>query len=247
MQKKQASASQKKQGMSKQKLTHLLYGLKSCVQQLHLKKTKSTWDDYYEATILSEDYLQEKKDIASAMLATISFEKILDMGTNKGEFAILFQQQAKQIIATDFDANCIESLYTYCKTKGYTNILPLIMDSTNPSPSIGWNNTERPSFLQRISADITFALALIHHLAIANNIPLQQIVQLFHSMSRYVLIEFVPKSDPKVKALLQHRKDIFERYTLEYFKQEVAKLFVVLQQKQITNTERILFLLERKS
>ena len=55
------------------------------------------------------------------------------------------------------------------------NILPLIMDLTSPSPSIGWNKEERMGFKLRPLPDAVFALALIYHLAISNNLPFSRI------------------------------------------------------------------------
>ena len=61
------------------------------------------------------------------------------------------------------------------------------------------------------------ALALVHHLAIANNVPLALIAEWLQPMGEHLIIEFVPKSDEKVKLLLQNRKDIFNGYSLENF------------------------------
>ena len=92
------------------------------------------------------------------------------------------------------------------------NILPLMMDLTNPSPYLGWENDERMSFMKRGPIDLVMALALIHHLAISNNLPFDRIAQFFQKICKSLIIEFVPKTDSQVQRLLATREDIFDNY-----------------------------------
>ena len=72
------------------------------------------------------------------------------------------------------------------------DILPLVLDLTNPSPGIGWENQERMSLIERGPADSAMALALIHHLAISNNLPFSKIAQF---LSRHL-----PHLDHRIRA-----------------------------------------------
>ena len=81
------------------------------------------------------------------------------------------------------------------------NLLPLAMDLTNPSTALGWAHQERMSLIGRGPCDTTLALALIHHLAISNNVPLPRIADFFARLGRALIIEFVPKSDTQVQRL----------------------------------------------
>ena len=69
--------------------------------------------------------------------------------------------------------------YQESKKQHESNLLPLVIDLTNPSPAIGWDNAERASLAQRGPADLVLALALIHHLAISNNVPLEDVAPIF--------------------------------------------------------------------
>ena len=51
-------------------------------------------------------------------------------------------------------------------------------------------------------AAVALALALVHHLAISNNVPLRQVAQYLSRLGRKLIIEFVPKSDSQVQRLL---------------------------------------------
>ena len=230
---------------SKQKMLLLLNGLSSYVAKLHPKKSKTTWDDYYEGTILSNAYLQEKTRLVQAFVNTVSFDTIVDLGANDGHFSLLFKNTNKQIVAVDADVNCINALYAIIKKEKIGNILPLINTLNSPSPAIGWNNAERTSFNNRIKGDMIFALALVHHLAIGCNVPLHLIADWLAPMGKYLLIEFVPKADEKVKLLLQNREDIFDAYTVTEFETVFSKKYTILKQEKITGTERILYLMEK--
>jgi len=125
-------------------------------------------------------------------------------------------------------------------------ILPLLIDLTNPSPAIGWENEEREAFLQRGPTDLGLALALIHHLAISNNVPLSELASFFSKFCNSLIIEFVPKEDSQVQKLLSTRRDIFPNYTEKDFETEFGKFFLVKIKSDIKNSKRLLYLMVKK-
>jgi hypothetical protein len=146
----------------------------------------------------------------------------------------------------------INKIYLDCKASGESNIFPSILDLANPSPSSGWMLSERSSLLERPIPDMVMALALIHHLAIANNIPLGYLAEFFSKISKKLLIEFIPKSDTNVKLLLRNREDIFLHYDQSNFEREFEKYFRILSREQIDasnpecSTGRILYFMNIK-
>jgi hypothetical protein len=230
---------------TKQKLQLLLKGLESFVLKLSPKKVKTTWDDYYTDTILGDDYLQAKTTVVKSFISDIDFKNVIDLGANDGYFSLLFES-SKNVIATDFDSNCINELYLKNKKAKCSNVLPLVNNITTPSPAIGWKNSERDSITARLKTDLVMALALVHHLAIANNVPLPLIADWLSNMAPYLIIEFVPKVDEKVKLLLQHRKDIFDGYNFENFKSAFANKYQIIKEEKVGSTQRVLFLMKLK-
>jgi hypothetical protein len=148
-------------------------------------------------------------------------------------------------VSSDIDPTAVEQNYRQMKSDKTENLLPLLIDLTNPSPSIGWANEERDSFGGRGPADMVLALALIHHLAISNNVPLSQVAQFFASVGRWLVIEFVPKSDSQVQKLLVSREDIFPNYTREGFEASFQQRFKIAEAINVRETERVLYLMER--
>ena len=132
------------------------------------------------------------------------------------------------------------------KEKNETNILPLILDLTNPTAAIGFANEERENIEQRAkNVDLIMALAIIHHLAISNNLPLEKIADYFARLSENLIIEFVGKEDSQVKILLATREDIFPDYTVEGFEKAFSKYYNIVEKRPIENTERILYLFKK--
>jgi hypothetical protein len=242
---KDNAAPQKKPVFSQKKLATVISSLESMVRSLKLPASATAWNNYYDETVLGNDYVDQKMLVVSEWLGKIAPKKLLDLGTNTGLFAEAAAARDAFTIAVDADADCINTLYTVCRQKKTRNLLPLWIDITNPSPAIGWNNAERPSFLQRAQADCTMALALVHHLAIGRNIGFGQMADSFSHMSPWLIIEFVPKTDPKVALLLQHRQDIFDDYREETFLAAFQKRMTIADKAAIPGTGRTLFLMKR--
>jgi len=100
--------------------------------------------------------------------------------------------------------------------------------------------------LSRGHADLVLALALVHHLAIANNVPLGSIAESFAKIGNHLLIEFVPKEDSQVKRLLRTREDIFDTYTLEGLLQAFGPHYKLVKQTPIANSQRTMLLFQAK-
>jgi ribosomal protein L11 methylase PrmA len=249
LQAKMANKSKGEEGLkkefSKQKLITLLDGLTSFVSGLSQKKMKSVWDDYYTDTILGNQYLETKKTIVKKFVDTISFKTVIDLGANDGYFSLLLKDKAENIIATDFDSNCINELYKKIRKDKIKNITPLLSSLNTPSPSIGWRNEERTSLTQRLKADLVLSLALVHHLAIASNIPLGFIAKWLSEMSTYLIVEFVPKSDEKVKQLLANREDIFDEYEINKFETIFSTYFKIVTFEKVGETDRVIYLMKK--
>ena len=187
--------------------------METLISKLKLPARESTWSEYYTEASQRKDYLENKKQIISQWLDEIpGIKNAADLGANEGEFSKILASKGINTIAADFDPYCINKLYNEIKTGGEKNILPVIIDLSNPTPAIGVNNEERNSFLNRLDTDLVLALALIHHLAIGKNIPFEKIAAMFSSITQYLIIEFVPKEDEKTQLMLTNKKDIYSGY-----------------------------------
>jgi len=232
--------------VTKQAMQGLIESLEATVKKLNWKPADTEWGDYYNITNYSDTAFQHKQSLISSWISRVAPKLVWDLGANDGTFSRLAGDRDILAISFDIDPAAVEQNYQQVKAKKEKNIIPLLLDLTNPSPAIGWHNRERDSFLNRAPADLVLALALIHHLAISNNVPLPQLADFFADAGKWLVIEFVPKSDSQVQKLLLSRKDIFSNYTRESFEDAFQERFIVHEKISVQDSERHLYLMETK-
>jgi hypothetical protein len=235
------------ENFSQRKLEQLVESLASLVRSLKWNGSPSAWDDYYREAATRNTYLPAKKQIIENWLKEIpATSSIIDLGANDGAFSVMAAAGNRMVIAVDSDHTSINRLYLRMKNENITGILPLVMDLSHPSPSIGVNNRERMSFLERTHVQVGLGLALIHHLCLGKNIPFEKVVAMLSPMMQYLVIEFVPKTDEKVQFMLRHRKDIYADYTLENFEAAFERSFSILQKKPVEASGRTLYFMKKR-
>jgi len=238
---------EKKVKFSKTKLLNIITSLEKLISSLKIPEQKTAWSGYYDEAGQRNDYLEQKQKIIIQWLNELNnIKTAADLGANEGEFSELLAEKGIETIAADFDPVVISRLYKKVKKEKQKYILPLIIDLASPSPAIGVNNKERSSFIQRTQVDIALILALVHHLAIGKNIPFSMLAEMFANITDYLLIEFIPKEDPKIQAMLLLKKDIYKNYNEDEFIKEFEFLFSIIDKKEIPGSKRILFLMKRK-
>jgi len=89
------------------------------------------------------------------------------------------------------------------------------------------------------------ALALIHHLAISNNVPLARIAEFYSILGSNLIIEFVPKNDSQVQKLLASREDIFDSYNQDDFEKDFSEFYTIIEKAEIKGTLRTLYLMSK--
>ena len=232
--------------MSKVEILGLIDSLESAVKGLRWSPGGTEWAEYYDGHNYTPQGLEHKSHLVHEYIETCQPQTVWDLGANTGYFSRLASNEGIPTVAFDVDPGAVEQNYLACKTSKEVNLLPLYLDLTNPSPSIGWHNRERMSFIERGPADAVISLALIHHLAISNNVPLHHLVSFFREVCTWLIIEFIPKSDSQVQRLLATRADIFPNYTVKGFEGIFSDHFRIHRSESILDSERRLYLMERR-
>jgi len=241
----QAVQSQPGRGISRTALLGLTDHLERTVRALKWQPSETAWGEYYGETNYSSKAEAHKAEVVRQLIARTKAKTLWDLGANTGRYSRLASQRGIFTLAADADPAAVELNYLQTKKKRDEHLLPLLLDLTNPSAALGWANQEHESLLARGPADAVMALALIHHLAIANNMPLSRLAEFFSQLGQWLLIEFVPKSDSQVQLLLAARKDIFSDYHLDGFKAAFKPFYRILAEHPIADSERRLFLMKR--
>lgn len=232
--------------MSKLAFLGLIDSLQSAVQKLKWKPAGTAWAEYYEDTNYSPGAMEHKRQVVAEYLGRIKPACLWDLGANTGLFSRIASDQGISTYAFDIDPGAVEINYLTCKKNKETNLLPLVIDLTNPSPNIGWQNKERMSFIERGPVDTVMALALVHHLAISNNVPLPMLADFFNSLCNWLIIEFIPKTDSQVERMLSTRVDIFADYHFDAFEKAFSRFFTIKDSITIHDSERRLYLMQKR-
>ena len=237
----------KSDGLSKEKLQILWKMIQHSVSRWAYPYKQENWLHYYHTDIQSEEYLQNKTKTITQWLEELRPVRVIDLGANTGMFSIIASRYAEEVIAVESDHACMTQLRQYINLQKIENIHTVIADLAQPVPGAGWRNKEKAPLLERLKADMVFALALIHHLCITANIPLSFVADLFAEITtRYIVVEFIPRSDKKVREMLQNRKDIFDDYTEEEFNRCFSKRFILRNYSENNFSDRKLYVWEKK-
>lgn len=231
-------------------LTGLMTSLRNAVSGLQWRYTSTEWGDYYQDTNYQDATMGQKESLVRSFLDRCKSGDhpiAADFGANTGRFSRIASTAGYFVLSHDIDEVAVDKNYLAARAGGETSILPLVQDLTNPSPAIGWANAERMNFGERHHLDVGMALALIHHIALSNNVPLPSISAFFRSLCEHLIIEFVPKSDSQVKRLLATREDVFPNYDEQGFEAAFSADFELLSAEKIEGSERTLYLMKRRA
>jgi SAM-dependent methyltransferase len=221
--------------------------LAKLVAGLEVRRRGSTWSDYRDTCSYSDRDAEAKRAFVRSALAAGEPGLVLDLGANDGAYARLAAERAAYVVAVDGDEVVMDGLFRRLRSEGNENILPLVMNLVDPSGGLGWRNRERAPFVERVRPDVVLALALVHHVAIAANVPLPEVVSWLRSFGGRVVVEFVDIDDVQVKRLLANKPPgLFDDYGREAFERLLAEHFLVHEQLRLPNGTRTLYLAEPK-
>lgn len=226
-------------------LQGMIDSLYHTVSKLRWRYEQTEWGDYYTDTNYSADSRENKVTVVRSLLERVKPKTVWDLGANDGTYSQLAAEQASLTLSFDIDPVAVDKAYQTVKAAGQVNLLPLLLDVTNPTASLGWSNEERLSLQDRGPADLVMALALIHHLAISHNVPFINLARFLATLGESLIIEFVPKADSQVKRLLVSRQDIFNDYDEDSFVAAFSRYFEPVKRCPIEGSQRAIYLMKR--
>jgi 2-polyprenyl-3-methyl-5-hydroxy-6-metoxy-1,4-benzoquinol methylase len=245
-----ASSSMKDPEVAKQVLLKTLKGLLSHMRRVTPTHRASTWSNYAEmATHYSDDDHGRKRSFVSAALAQAKPIHLLDVGCNTGVYSMLAADAGASVISVDTDLQAVDRLCTTLKGSG-KNILPLCVDLAYPTPATGWENRENASFLSRCTGhfDTVMMLAVLHHLLLRAQIPMDRIAALCSSLTtNHLILEWVSPTDPKFRELIRGRDAIYAHITESAFRDAFARYFTTIDETTLTNGRIMLHLIKIQS
>jgi len=231
--------------LPKEGFQFILKQLRGWVRALKAPETPSNWVTYTQTRTYEDQSVEQKVKFVAEAVAQAEPDQLLDIGCNTGEFSFLsLAAGAKHVVGLESDHQALSSAYAQASAK-CASFLPIYQNVTNPSPAQGWASEERDSIAGRVNADFMLALAILHHVVISGNVPLQRAVAYLTELAPRGVVEWVPKSDPMVQTLLRNREDIFADYSAAVFEQALLRNGAQIVKKQLLENGRTLYLYDR--
>ena len=221
------------------RLRRVLHGLRAPEQA-------SRWAKYPEsAAHYSEQDHQQKQAFVRRALQMAQPRQVLDLGANTGVYSRIAASMGAEVVAWDTDVAATERNWARASEENLP-IQPILADPARPTPPVGWRNSESLGLLDRARGrfDCVMALGLIHHLLLADQIPLPEIAYQLRDLTRHwAIVEWVPASDPMFAELVRGRDEIYGHLAEAGFLDAVRPYFSVMLETRLANG-RSLYLLE---
>ena len=216
-------------------------GLKKNINKLE-SRPNSYWSTYSKINSYSDNEYVKKEKYVSEFVKSQNISCLLDIGCNDGHFAnICFNRDVDEVVGIDNDLDALDKAYLRFKEKKL-NFYSIYQNFSNPSPAIGWDNKERFSFTDRFKDkfDGVICLALIHHICIGKNVPIEMFIKYLGNFSNNFLLEFVSKEDEMVKNLLRNKENLIKYYNLELLRKTISKDYKIIFETKITDNRTLI-------
>lgn len=233
----------KRAGFGPALLAAQVRNLGKAIERLTWKEQSSAWSDYGDRAHYTDVDLAAKERFVADAITSGSPDLVLDLGANDGRFSkVAVEAGATRAVAVDFDEVVIDRLYRRLRADGERRVLPLVIDLANPSPALGWRNRERPAFVDRVRPDLTLCLAVVHHLALTNNVPLPGIVDFLADFGAPLVVEFPHRDDVMAARLLaRKRAGLFDAYDVGNWERTLRARFDVHDTVELPSGTRTLY------
>lgn len=232
----------KKAGFRKELIEANVGRLQKLVGKLDWGSSKTAWSDYSDRAHYDAEELDRKDRFVREACVSVRPGLTWDLGCNDGRYSRIAAETSGYVIAVDGDHATVEALYRDLRSENDERILPLVMDLADQSPARGWRGLERTRLEERGRPDLVFCLALVHHLSIAANVPLAEVVDWLASLGGTLVIEFAGRDDQMVKRLLSRKRDdAHPDYTLESFEQILGQRFEIVRREPLASGLRTLY------
>ncbi|MDD6627677.1 MAG: hypothetical protein PUF03_05430 [Lachnospiraceae bacterium] len=208
---------------------------------------KSEWGNY------QDDYCENVSQVEGEngrfryvvdICKDLNISSVLELGANQGVLSRTLAKivNIKRIYATDYDEIAVDKMYTYLKNEPEDSVLQKVVPAvynfkTNIVPDISLK-----TFPERFKSDVVIALALTHHLILAQHISIDSIFERMYSLTnKYLIVEYMPKG---LWDGIHETPPIPRWYSEEWFVENMSKLFKISVRQKI-GPNRILFFAEK--
>jgi hypothetical protein len=212
------------------------------IRRLDWSPGETTWSVYTPTTSYSEADAGRKLAFVDRAVASRGWRLAWDVGAGEGHFTRIAARHARYTVALDADRLVVERLYRALRDEQATGILPLCVNMADPSPGLGWRCRERQGLLERGAPDLVLCLAVVHHLAIAGNVPLEEVVDWLRSLDATLVVEFPTRGDSMVREMLDAKPSAtHDDYRRDWFERCLGERFRIDATEELAGGNRVLY------
>jgi hypothetical protein len=192
------------------------------------------WADYQTRMSLHSELTPRFRRILE-IVVRLGVRDAFEVAGNQGALseALVRSRAVESVICSDYDEHSIDVLYRRMKSLGETRVTPMVYNVMMPDPVRGGSD-------RRLVGDVVIALALSHHLLLAQHYLLDAVLEriALHGR-RFMIIEFMPKGlwdgtrGPPVPSW----------YRRDWFECGLARVGSIVLAEQLEEN-RVLFLVE---
>ena len=212
--------------------------------------SKSIWSTYdADAPFGQDETRRDKQEFVAKALSKVGAKRVLDIGANVGTFSRVAASIGASVVALERDNEASDANFRMSR-ESRASVLPLNIDFSRPTPATGWNNGETLSFDCRAEQrfDVVMALAVIHHMLAADQVPLPFVEQALSRYSRrYLVLEWVPVADEGFRHLSRGRDALFAHLTPEYSRSVFGERFHMVAEKMLSSGRQLWFLEKKRT
>ena len=227
-------------GFSKELLAANFDKLDKLVRKLEWKAGDTAWTGYGEDNTYDEASAAAKDAFVREATARRRSRLTWDVGANDGRHSRIAAESSDLVVAVDADHATVDALYRGLRDESREDILPLVMNVTDPSPDRGWRGRERASLERRGTPEQALCLAVVHHVCITGNVPVREFLDWLRSLDTALVIEFPDREDPMVRRLLGGKRDgsnpDYERAT---FERALEERFAIDRSASVSDTRTL--------
>jgi len=207
-------------------------------------RSESRWASYREGRTAFGRDDETRGKLVEAFVREHKLRTLVDVGCNDGKYSeVAVRAGVTSAVAIDADRGALEACYERARD-GNLPVLPLFQDYCNLSPDQGWLHCERLRFDRRIAAEGLLAYAVLHHLCLGRNVPLEEAVASLTSVAPRGLIEFVPPDDERARLVTVLKGDV-PAYDRQRFLAALSSCARVVRVTELPDTKRCIAEYER--